>query len=88
MDPQRRKVDTHVENDAWNQFAFSLTSILHSYVIFNISHALTSLVPSQVATICSCLSEELSKCAPFQIYCIVFSNQLMPSPFAGAASLV
>ncbi len=62
MDPQRRKVDAHIEIDGWNRYAFVLTSILHSSVISQISRALPVMTQAQLDIICNCLSDELSKC--------------------------
>jgi hypothetical protein len=90
-DPQRRRVDTHIEMEAWHQFAFIITRVLHNSVISNISHALLSISSPQLATICSCLSHQLMKCEylfhyPSQFLCLLhrplfFSHRLTLSSF-------
>ena len=83
MDPQRRKVDTHVEMDAWNRYAFVLISILHSSVISRISSALPAMTQAQLDIICNCLSDDLSKCVLHKQHCFFYSDPrpLLPLNF-------
>jgi hypothetical protein len=81
MDPQRRKVDTHVEMDAWNRYAFVLISILNSSVISRISSALSAMTQAQLDIICNCLSDDLSKCVLRQqhrFFCDTYPRPLPP----------